>query len=203
MYVMRRVGKILRGLVYRHGTERLRKRLWNWDYDHGCYGYGNSAGDFLYPFLRKHTHNGSILDLGCGEGKTANELDQEVYSKCVGVDISDVAIAKAKARTERRGRVGKNVFYCSDFGSFAPSQKFDVILFRDSIYYLPPNKIRTTLDRYAAFLKEDGCFVVRLCEGTSRHSRIVEAIEATFDVADKRISEGAAVVLAFRPVRKG
>jgi SAM-dependent methyltransferase len=199
MYVTRRVGKILRGIIYKYGTESLKKRLWNWDYSRSRYGYGSSARDFLYPFLVEHAHNDSILDLGCGEGKTANELDQEAYTKCVGVDISDVAIAKARAWTERSGRDGKNLFYCSDFESFVPSQQFDMILFRDSLYYLPQPKIKTTLDRYSAFLKEGGCFVVRLCEGVGRHAPIVEAIEANFSVTGKRISEAGAVAIAFRP----
>jgi SAM-dependent methyltransferase len=202
MYVTRRVGKISRALIYKYGTESLKKRLWNWDYSRSRYGYGSSAGDFLYPFLIEHARNGSILDLGCGEGKTENELDQEAYTECVGVDISEVAIAKARAWTERCGRGRKNLFYCSDLESFVPLQQFDLILFRDSLYYLPEPKIETTLDRYSAFLKEGGCFVVRLCEGVGRHSPIVKAIETNFSVTGKRISGDGAVAIAFRPRRK-
>lgn len=199
MYVTRRVGKILRGLIYKYGAESFKKRVWNWDYSHNRYGYGNSAGDFLYPFLVEHAHNGSILDLGCGEGKTANELSLEAYTKLVGVDISDVAVAKARLWSERSGRGEKNLFYCSDLENFVPSQQFDGILFRDSLYYLTQAKIMRTLDRYSGFLSERGCFVVRLCEGLGRHAPIVETIEANFRVIGKRLSEEGAIAMAFRP----
>jgi peptidoglycan/xylan/chitin deacetylase (PgdA/CDA1 family) len=99
-------------------------------------------------------------------------------------------------------RGGKNRFYCSDIETFTPSQQFEVILFRDSLYYLTQPKIKTTLDRYSAFLKEGGCFVVRLCEGMSRHAPILEVIEASFSIIAKRFSEDGAAVIVFRPLRK-
>lgn len=201
MYVTRRAWEILRGLIHKYGSEVLKKRLWNRDYSRGMYGYGCSAGDFLYPYLVKHAHRGSILDLGCGEGTTENELDQQAYTECVGVDISDVAIARAKAWSERTGRVGRNKFNCCDIARFVPSQEFDLILFRDSLYYVPLSKIKATLDRYSDFLKEGGCFVVRLYDGI-RYASLVEIIEANFSVLLKRFSEGGAVVIVFRPLRE-
>lgn len=200
MYVTRRAREILRGLIHKYGSEALKKRLWNRDYSRDRYGYGCSAGDFLYPYLVEHARWGSILDLGCGEGKTENELDQQAYTECVGVDISDVAIARAKAWSERTGRVGKNKFYRSDIVRFVPSQEFDLILFRDSLYYVPLRKIKATLDRYSDFLKEGGCFVVRLVDGISC-APLVEIIEANFSVQLKRFSEAGAVVIVFRPLR--
>jgi SAM-dependent methyltransferase len=201
MYVTRRAWEILRGLIHKYGSESLKKRLWNRDYSRGRYGYGCSAGDFLYPYLVEHARRGSILDLGCGEGKTENELDQQAYTECVGVDISDMAIARAKAWSERTGRVGKNKFYCSDIVSFVPSQEFDLILFRDSLCYVPLRKIKATLDRYSDFLKENGCFVVRLFDGI-RYAPLVEIIEANFSVQLKRFSETGAVAIVFRPLKK-
>ena len=199
MYVTRRAGEILRGLIHKYGSEGHRKRLWNRDYSRGRYGYGCSAGDFLYSYLVAHARRGRILDLGCGEGKTENELDQQAYTECVGVDISDVAIARAKAWSERTGRVGKNKFYCSDIERFVPSQEFDLILFRDSLYYVPLRKIKATLDHYSHFLKEGGCFVVRLVDGI-RFAPLVEIIEANFSVQLKRFSEAGALVIVFRPL---
>lgn len=196
--LVRRIEQKLRALIHRHGPESLKKQLWNKDYLRGLYGYGSSAGDFLYPLLAEQAHNGSILDLGCGEGKTENELDEEAYSECVGVDISEVAIARAKAWTERSGRARKTRFHCSNIQNFVPSERFNVILFRESLYYVPLTKMKATLDRYSAFLKEGGCFVVRLCEGTTRHAPIVGAIEANFKVIGKHSSQDGAMVIVFR-----
>lgn len=201
MYVTRRAWEILRGRIHEYGSERLKKRLWNWDYSRGRYGYGGSVGDFLYPHLVEYARRGSILDLGCGEGKTENELDVQAYAECVGVDISDVAIARAKAWSERTGRAGKNKFCCSDIVSFVPSQQFDLILFRDSLYYVPLRKIKPTLDRYSDFLKEGGCFVVRLVDRI-RCTSLLEIIEGNFSVRERRFSEAGAVVIVFSPLRK-
>jgi SAM-dependent methyltransferase len=208
MYVTRKAWNIVRRLINQYGAESLKKRLWNVDYSRGRYGYmvsvpGSTVGDFLYPFLVEHARKGSILDLGCGTGKTENELDREAYTEFVGVDISEVAIAKAKAWTERSGRGGKNRFCCSGFESFVPTQQFDVILFRESLYYVPLTKIKRTLDRYSAFLKEGGCFVVRLSEGMSRHAPVLEVIEASFGIIAKRFREDGAAVIVFRPPRRG
>jgi SAM-dependent methyltransferase len=200
MYVTRRAWEILRGRIHKYGSEGLKKRLWNRDYSRGRYGYGCSAGDFLYPYLVEHARGGSILDLGCGEGKTENELDEQAYTECIGVDISDVAIAKAKAWSEQTGRIGKNKFYCSDIVHFVPSQEFDLILFRDSLYYVPLRKVKALLDRYSAFLKESGCFVVRVIDGV-RCAPFVEIIERNFSVRQKQFSREGALLMVFQPLK--
>jgi SAM-dependent methyltransferase len=78
------------------------------------------------------------------------------------VDISDVAVEKSRRRTEENRREDKNHYLCSDVFNYVPTGQFDVILFRDSIYYVPHGKIIAMLRRYSKYLKEGGVFIVRM-----------------------------------------
>ena len=92
----------------------------------------------------------------------------------------------------------KNRFFQSDVSSYVPSQQFDVILFRDSIYYVTRPNIRPTLERYSKYLKPSGVFIVRMDGGNKRGS-IVDIIESNFNLLEKRVHEQPdAVVLVFR-----
>ena len=192
----------LRGLLQAYGTPGMKKVLWNAEFSGGGWNcLDTTPGDCVYRYVEKYAANGSILDLGCGSGSTANELAAVSYQDYTGVDISDVAIAKAIKRTEENGRGYKNCFFQSDFFSYLPTKRYDVILFRDSIYYVPLGKIQSMLERYSKYISDTGVFIVRLWGGGGGHKdkTIVETIERNFTVVEKRLSdEPKAAVIVFR-----
>ena len=143
-----------------------------------------TVGDCVYSYVEKAANGGSILDLGCGSGSTANELNPNTYRDYTGVDISAVALDKARIRTEKNGRIGKSQYFQSDVANYIPLQKFDVILFRDSIYYVARPRIKPMLDRYSKYLNQGGVFIVRMDGGNKRGS-ILEIIERNFDILKK------------------
>jgi SAM-dependent methyltransferase len=141
------------------------------------------------------------LDLGCGSGNTGTELSANAYRDYTGVDISDVAIETAKKRAQENGRSEKNRYIQWDISSYEPTQPFDVILFRDSIYYVAGSKLKGMLDRYSKCLKPGGVFIVRLWSGRGGYKGIVDFIEANFEVVEKTVSGPSdTVVLMFRQV---
>jgi len=74
----------------------------------------------------------SILELGCGEG----HLTQAVFSNArsvTGVDLSDIAINRAKARKLSNAR-----FEISDFNNIS-FENYDVIAAIECLYYLTPD----------------------------------------------------------------
>ena len=149
-----------------YGPSGLKKILWDKEFSGTKWDFiDNTLGDCVYPNLEKYAKNGSILDLGCGPGNTANELAATAYESYIGVDISEAALEKARKRTIESGRANKNVFVQGDFIRHEPNKKFDVILFRESMYHVPMTKIKDTLDHYTKYLKGDGVFIVRM--GTS------------------------------------
>jgi len=199
----------MRGLLKRYGPSRIKMILWDQEFSGTHWDFiDNTAGDCVYPHLERHLKNGSILDLGCGPGNTANELAANAYTCYVGVDISQAALAKATKRTKENGRTGKNTFACSDFLSYRPTQQFDVILFRESMYHVPLGDVKTTLDQYSKYLKEDGVFIVRMNtsdgKGRPKHrlTAAVGIMEAEFEVVEKnQYAESGPTVLVFRPWR--
>jgi SAM-dependent methyltransferase len=190
MYITEKARNILRSAIQRYGPPRIKRSLWNAEFMGGRWDcLDDTPGDCVYPYVEKYAANGSILDLGCGSGSTANELATTSYRDYVGVDISDVAIGKAIKRTEKNRRADKSRFFQSDFFSYMPAEQYSVILFRDSIYYVPMAKIKVLLVRYAKYLQEHGVFVVRLWAGSDKDKAIVDIIESNFDVVERYLSD--------------
>ena len=99
---------------------------------------------------------GRALDLACGEGQNAIWLATLGW-EVTGVDYSEVAIAKAKARAERDA-VGVD-FVCADLVSYEPAAStFDLVL----VLYLHISGLerRGVLDSAAAALAPGGTFVL-------------------------------------------
>jgi SAM-dependent methyltransferase len=201
MSLRRKTHNALRSFVQAYGTPTAKRRLWNAEFGRGRWRcLDATAGDRVYGYLERYSNQGHILDLGCGSGSTANELEFSAYASYVGVDIADVAIERARIRSEQNGRQAKNRFQQSDIESYVPAGIFDVILFRDSLYYLPRNSIVPTLDRYARYLSRTGVFIVRLADGREKYAPIVDAIERHFVVVERgRFVDPDALILVFRP----
>jgi len=115
------------------------------------------------------------------------------------VDISDVAIDKARKRTEENRRADKNEYFQADILRFVPKRQYDVIVLGDSIYYLPWRQIPQMLDRYSKHLKQDGVFIVRIFDVSGKHRRIINTIERDFDIVERQsFCHSQITVIAFR-----
>jgi SAM-dependent methyltransferase len=206
MYVIERSLRFMRGALTSYGPSILKKAVWDKEYSAGQWSFNDhTADDCVYSHLEKHTRNGSILDIGCGSGNTANELAANAYQTYLGVDISESALDMARRRTGQVGRTDKNSFAQGDFLYYVPPQRYDVILFRESMYLVPLGKVKETLDRYSKYLKDSGVFVVRICtthksKKKTRPTAMLRVMETEFDVIEKRqYGETGPTVIVFRP----
>ena len=209
MYIVRRTLTFVQGFLTSYGPSSIKKKLWDRDFSSGKWDFiDDTAGDCVYPFLEKYANHGNILDLGCGPGNTANELTSDAYKTYIGVDISAAALEKAVRRTKENGRADKNSFVVSDFLGYAPTQDFDIILFRESLYHVPYGQVKPILDKYSKHLKPDGVFIVRLYAGDERPGvikprviRKMDLIKNNFDIVEYRRFDTPALptVLVFRP----
>ena len=208
MAIVQRSMRMVQAFLKSYGPSSVKKALWDKEFSSTKWDFiDNTAGDCIYPFLERHSRGGSILDLGCGPGNTANELAEHAYHRYVGIDISEAALQKARVRSEENGRGAKNTFVQSDFLSYSSPQKFDVILFRESLYHVPLGKVKTILDKYASFLKPDGVFIVRMAlsdgeigEVKRRPSAMLKEIETNFEVLEEeQFGKSRATVVVFRP----
>src|SRR5271155_713184 len=209
MYIVDRTLTFVRGFLLSYGPSGVKKRLWDKEFSSTKWDFiDNTVGDCVYPYLEKYAQHGNILDLGCGPGNTANELTAEVYRSYVGVDISEAALAKAVKRSQENGRADKNSFVASDFLGYKPTQGFDIILFRESLYHVPYGQVKPILDKYSKNLKAGGVFIVRLYAGDHRPGKIkrrvtrkLDLIEREFNMVESRRFDTPALptVLVFRP----
>lgn len=103
-------------------------------------------------FCQKFAPNGSILDMGCGEGALTRYLSPEQRRLYTGADISSVAI-------EHASRLGIGSFVCAEAEAYTPDRGFGAIVWNEVLYYLPYQDV---LKRYEDYLAEGGVYVVSL-----------------------------------------
>jgi SAM-dependent methyltransferase len=209
MYIARRALIFVEGFLASYAPSFVKKRLWDRDFSVGKWDFiDNTVGDCVYAHLERHARGGDILDLGCGPGNTANELAFDAYRNYVGVDISEVALDKARKRTRECGRAEKNSFVSSDFLGYAPAQEFDVILFRESLYHVPYGQVLSILHKYSNHLKQNGVFIVRLYAGDNKTKKIKYRVKRKLDLIKREFevlgyfqyeTPGTPTVLEFRP----
>ncbi len=211
MYIVDRTARFVRGFLLSYGPSNIKRRFWDKEYSEEKWSFAyNTVGDCVYDHLERHTRNGDILDIGCGSGNTATEMAESCYRSYLGVDISEAALAKARRRSQECGRGDKNRFECGDFLTYVPAGQYDVILFRESMYHVPLGKVKSTLDRYSAYLKDGGVFVVRLFASSGdrvdgkdkqRPAAMLGIMDAEFDVLERARYEvpGRPTVMVFRP----
>jgi 2-polyprenyl-3-methyl-5-hydroxy-6-metoxy-1,4-benzoquinol methylase len=198
--ILRRVRDRIRDLLQTHGTSATKQRLWDTEFEKGRWDVlDTTADDCVYSRIEKAVNGGRILDVGCGSGSTANELAGHSFGEYIGVDISEVAIAKAERRTEANGRAHKCKFLQGDATAYKPAKQFDVILFRDSIYYIKRPQVIATLMRYSQWLREGGVFIVRIWDGRGKLKEFANIVKRNFDIVEEyQHQETGAVVLVFR-----
>src|SRR3954451_12507474 len=140
------------------GDAPLRKEAWEEQYRQGGWEFMRRLDEVArYSVIAGYLHHlkpgGSVLDVGSGEGLLADHLRPLGYSRFLGVDLSEAAIAQAAGR-----RDATTDFAAADAESYTPPGRWDAIVFNECVYYFndPVGSVR----RYEAFLEEGGVFVV-------------------------------------------
>jgi 2-polyprenyl-3-methyl-5-hydroxy-6-metoxy-1,4-benzoquinol methylase len=118
---------------------------------------------------------GKILEIGCGEGVLQERLYSAKYKRFVGVDISDEAIRRASQKQDE-----KTVFVREDATVYVPNDRFDIIVFNESLEYF--SDPLGTVQRYAHFLDQTGIFIISMFAGidTVRAKRIWKQLETVY-----------------------
>ncbi len=107
------------------------KILWDKKYGRGDYVYGKTPAKFLVENYHYIKPGGTVLDMGMGEGRNAVFLSQKGY-KVTGVDISSVAVKKARKLAKEQG-TNINGVVASLTEYKIPAETFDAIL---AFYYV-------------------------------------------------------------------
>jgi 2-polyprenyl-3-methyl-5-hydroxy-6-metoxy-1,4-benzoquinol methylase len=138
------------------------RSLWEEQYRSGQWNYLDSASEIAHymvivGYVQHFSPNPAILDVGCGHGRLFQLLHRYPFKKYLGVDFSADAIRRAQSLTSDGAR-----FERVDFQQFVPADRYDAIIFNESIYYAPrPEKL---LRRYMSALTSDGVMIVSMCQ---------------------------------------
>ena len=140
------------------GDAPLSKEAWEEQYRKGGWDFMRRLDEVarysvIAGFLHHLKPGGSVLDVGSGEGLLADHLRPFGYSRFLGIDLSETAIAQTAGR-----RDAKTAFAAADAESYTPRGRWDAIVFNECVYYFndPVGSVR----RYEAYLEEGGVLIV-------------------------------------------
>ncbi|MCY9513258.1 class I SAM-dependent methyltransferase [Paenibacillus apiarius] len=167
------------------------QQQWDEEYKSNVWDYLSDITEYarysvVCGYIRKFIAEEGILDMGCGTGILYDMLldsEKEVYT---GVDLSQEAIKMASAKST------KNIFHCGDINQYVPEKQYDVIVFNESLHYVPntPSKLL----EYSKFLTPNGVIVSSLYSHKNTQDLAYTIIEnkieemeqcGQFDVVDK------------------
>ncbi|HWO43481.1 MAG TPA: class I SAM-dependent methyltransferase [Candidatus Eisenbacteria bacterium] len=140
--------------------------------------YGVIAG-----YLRALKPSGAILDIGCGEGLLAGSAAG--YSRYVGIDVSEAALARARQRYRERCS-----FSQADARAYVPGDRFDAVIFNEVLYYF--DDPLAVVSRYERWLRADGVIIASLYQHSRRAAAIAKRLKARYrSLATVEIRAGA------------
>ena len=100
---------------------------------------------------------GSVLELGCSTGVLSRELAGRTRDRFLGVDVSERALDRARARN---ADLSKARFERMHIPSDWPDGGFDLVVLSELGYYLEPAELDLLAERVARILPPGGAFVL-------------------------------------------
>jgi tellurite methyltransferase len=126
------------------------KTQWDQRYSRPAFIFGKSPAQFLAENYQYIPFEGTVLDMGMGEGRNAVFLAQKGY-KVTGVDISSVAVKKSYLLAQEFGvKIKGVVASLKDYK--IPPASFDAII---CFYYVD----RALVDKIRTWLKPGGVLI--------------------------------------------
>ncbi len=109
---------------HRETEELTHRQSWNNLYSEREQVWSGQPNATLVSLIERH-QPGAVLDLGCGEGGDVLWLAQRGWD-ATGIDISDIAIERARKAAEKAGVTAQ--FVASDLEHWQSEQSFDLII---------------------------------------------------------------------------
>lgn len=149
------------------GHGRLLRRYFDWRHrDPDPWGYATETYE-IFKYRRTlellpAPEFDRILDVGCSEGLFTCQLAETYRSaSVVGLDTSERALARARARAEA-GPAGSRIrFLTMDLLSERPEGEFDLVVCGETLYYLGRGaRLRLASERLRSLLRPQGVLVL-------------------------------------------
>lgn len=186
----------IRYLIGDRGRNNTQEK-WDRQYEEGYWDYLESVDQssrfaICASFTASIKSQPSVLDMGCGTGILLDHLQPYGFSRYVGVDFSEPALERARAR-----QFPKAEFEFGAFETWDSTDRFDVIVFSETLNYAESPS--DTLLQFTRYLNEGGAMVVSLfqfgnsakmwksCEQAMRRDRAVRVLSDTGKCWDIKI----------------
>lgn len=185
MILVNQIKKLMasKGFLYlftRFFGSKLRRESFDQYYKSGRWDYlDNDHSAEMVKLVEQYAKKGRILDIGCGPGLLASLLNPDSFEYYLGIDTSTEAIALAQKRKQ------DNIcFEIGDIQGYNCKNSFDVIVFEESLYYVPFFRYRL-LKHYSRQLRPNGLFVVTVAD-PKRFRKMIRMIRRRFHVVEDR-----------------
>ena len=172
-------------LVTRFGPTKLRSLAFDEKYRRGDWSSHTDGTGELPVLIKRYLRKGDLLIMGCGGCSVLEGLNATEMSTALGIDLSQEAIHLAGRYTSERIS-----FQTADMVTFECPRAYDVILFSESLYYVPSAQQEALLRRLGGQLKPGGVFVVTFAQA-KRYEYILELIRKHFAVQEDRTFSGS------------
>lgn len=130
-------------------------RAGNWDRLHALDEFAHNAVVAGYCNAIRQPSGIKILDVGCGEGLLLNFLNISQVENYLGIDISDVAIARAAPRSSRNIQ-----FAAMNIEDAALDGDYSIIVVNECAYYF--RNLVATMRKMRERLRDDGYIIVSM-----------------------------------------
>ncbi|GAA0562543.1 hypothetical protein GCM10010172_52210 [Paractinoplanes ferrugineus] len=163
------VSSLVRAAVSRVGLGPRQGPLpvssWETQYEGGGWDYLYEIGEIAHymaivGYSRYGGKRPDVLDIGCGQGRLVELMDRSRFGRYRGVDLSANAIRQANERA------GDGVsFEVADSNVWEPADRFDVVVFNESLYYL--ERPLEVLARSTQWLSGNGLVIISMFRGAN------------------------------------
>jgi len=165
------------------GDIPVSKEIWISQYQEGNWDFMKDLSQLaryaiIAGYIKYFDHTTEILDIGCGEGILREHLDSNSYSRYVGIDISDAAIRHASRKEDH-----KTSFFAENAADFIPEEKFDTVIFNESLYYFDdPIEI---IKKYEQHVNRGGIFITSMFANSIRAMATLNLLKANYTSIDE------------------
>jgi len=162
---------------------RIRARdpeIWNSEYATGYLEYYAglaelSRSSLLLGYLTSLGGSPEVLDIGCGVGIFRQRMEHLKFARYVGIDVSDVAIARAQELEDERTTFAVGELPPAELGPF------DVVVMSEVLYYFADPA--QTLDGVHSLLRPGGTFLTSISDHRG-DGALHKLIEKRFECLD-------------------
>jgi len=165
-------------VVSRFGPRKWRSLAFDGKYIDGIWRHYDEGASELADICRRYMGYGDILIMGCGGASILEDLLHEGLKSALGIDISKEAI-----RLASRFECERVSFQLTDMLTFDSTHSYDIILFSESLNYVPGSQVESYLNRLAGYLKPGGVFVVTFAQ-PRRYKNILGKIRHKFAILE-------------------